>query len=74
MCCNLIIYRIDYYPRHAPKNFLFRGNMPISNGTFAYDDIVETMETIAKKKNLTMPGNFSLLDVRLADSQCKHHS
>ena len=55
---------IDYYPRDVPQNFLFRGNMPTINGSFAYDAIVSTMSTVARQNNLTFPDNFSLIDVR----------
>eukprot|EP00731_Ephydatia_muelleri_P021440 Em0014g31a len=55
---------IDYYPRgNVPQNFLFRGNMPTINGSFAYDAIVSTMSTVARQYNLTFPDNFSLIDV-----------
>ena len=55
---------IDYYPRSAPTNFLFRGNMPAINGSFAYKDLVQSMAAAAGKLNLSLPSNFSLVDVR----------
>ena len=58
--------RIDVYPRSTskPTNFLFRGNMPVVNGSFAYKEIVASMAKVAQDKNLTFPTNFSLVDVR----------
>ena len=59
-------HRIDIYPRTAakPTNFLFRGNMPVVNGSFAYNEIVASMAKVAQAKNLTLPTNFTLIDVR----------
>ena len=59
---------MDFYPKVAPKNFLFRGNMPISNNTFAYDILVKTLNSSASKMNVTLPKDFSILDVRLVSS------
>ena len=64
------VCRIDYYPHDAPKNFLFRGNMPISNGTFAYESLVNTLRAVSEKNNITLPRNFSILDVRYV--QCNY--
>ena len=58
--------RIDVYPRTTkPTNFLFRGNMPVINGSFAFKEIVASMAKVAQAKNLTFPTNFTLIDVRL---------
>lgn len=54
---------IDYYPRDKPVNFLFRGNMPKTNGTFIYDTLVTTMESVVTKRNLSFPSNFTLIDI-----------
>ena len=63
---SFALNRIDVYPRgmSKPTNFLFRGNMPVVNGTFAYAEIVSSMAKVAQAKNLTFPANFSLVDVR----------
>ena len=45
-------------------NFLFRGNMPVINGSFAYSEIVATMRGVAEKYNYSLPANFTLIDVR----------
>ena len=55
---------MDVYPRDKPQNFLFRGNMPVVNGSFAYDEVVKTMGGVAGKNNYTLPANFTLIDVR----------
>ena len=55
---------MDVYPRDLPTNFLFRGNMPVVNGSFAYSEIVMTMRGVAGKLNYTIPANFTLIDVR----------
>lgn len=54
---------IDVYPQIDPTNFLFRGNMPVINGSFAYNEIVATMTSVAGKHNYTLPTNFTLMDV-----------
>jgi hypothetical protein len=54
---------MDVYPRDLPTNFLFRGNMPVVNGSFAYSEIVMTMRGVAGKLNYTIPANFTLIDV-----------
>lgn len=61
----MLSIRIDYYPKSSsPTNFLFRGNMPVINNTFAYKEIMETMSEIVVKKNFTFPQNPSLIVVR----------
>ncbi len=62
---------MDFYPKDAPKNFLFRGNMPISNNTFAYDILVRTLNSSASNKNVTLSKDFSILDVRLVNGMIK---
>lgn len=37
--------------------------MPIVNGTFAYDQIISSMKSVAAAKNLTVPANFTLIDI-----------
>lgn len=46
-------------------NYLFRGNMPVVNGSFAYTEIVNSMRSTARENNLAFPDNFSLIDIRL---------
>ena len=55
---------IDFYPQGQPRNFLFRGNMPVLNGSFAYSAIMASMKDVAMANNLSLPSNFSLVDVR----------
>jgi hypothetical protein len=55
---------MDVYPPAQPTKFLFRGNMPIVNGTFAYAQITSTMEEIVKNGGFVMPANFDLIVVR----------
>lgn len=60
----LSFYRMDAYPQVNATNFLFRGNMPVINGSFAYSEIVMTMKTQAEKHKYKFPNNFTLIDVR----------
>lgn len=56
---------IDYYPRDgSPTNFLFRGNMPAINGSFAYKQLLMSMSAAAAKHNITLPTKLTLIDVR----------
>ncbi len=55
---------MDYYPRSSPRNFMFRGNMPKVNNSFAYKDLVASMSAVAKEHALTLPKNFTLIDIR----------
>ena len=60
-----IYHRIDVYPHTSkPTNLLFRGNMPVLNGSFAYTEIVASMAKTAQAQNYTFPTNFTLIDVR----------
>lgn len=58
---------MDYYPRtnttSRPRNFLFRGNMPIINGTFGYSSVVDTMKKVANANKLSIPDPFIFVDV-----------
>ena len=56
---------MDY---HLPDKFLFRGNMPLLNGTFAYKTIVTTMEAVLRANDFTPPSTFTLIDIRYAYS------
>ena len=60
-------YSIDFYPRDpgtTPKNFLFRGNMPVVNGTFVYSSLVDTIKTVSTQSGIKLPTNFKILDIR----------
>jgi hypothetical protein len=54
---------IDVYPKVNPTNFLFRGNMPVVKGKFAYNEVVATMKSVAEKYGYTLPANFTMMDV-----------
>ncbi len=64
MSSLLFYFRVDYYPKTEPHNFLFRGNMPVVKGEFAYDQIVTSMKAIITQKNHSFPVNFTLIDIR----------
>lgn len=55
---------IDAYPSATPTNFLFRGNMPVVNGSFAYSQIVSTMSSLIRGQGFTVPKDFDLIVVR----------
>ena len=67
---------MDYYPRtnttSRPRNFLFRGNMPIVNGTFGYSSVVDTMKKVANANKLSIPDPFIFVDVRYKHSIIIH--
>lgn len=48
------------------NNFFFRGNMPVVNGSFAYDTLIEYFQKRAKEANVPLPtANFTLVDLSL---------
>lgn len=55
---------MDVYPSSHPKNFLFRGNMPVVNGSFAYAKIRATMAGLIQDAGFTMPTKFYLIVIR----------
>eukprot|EP00483_Globobulimina_turgida_P004128 UN04136 len=50
---------------HNRGNWIFRGNSPIINDTFAYETLVEYMNIRANESNLTFPSNFYFVDISL---------
>jgi hypothetical protein len=45
-------------------NFIFRGDEPLANTTFAYDELVRYMSNKSKTQlNVSLPANFTLIDV-----------
>ncbi len=58
---------VDYHSKTG--NYLFRGNIPLKNGTFTYDELMTTLNEIAKKKlHRTIPKDALLIDVSLINS------
>ena len=47
------------------SNWMFRGNSPTINDTFAYDTLVEYMNIRANQSNLTFPSTFYFIDISL---------
>ena len=57
--------RMDRTPSSTGlNNFLFRGNQPINGSEFAYESLVATMRSLMATINVTLPDNFTLLDIR----------
>ncbi len=57
-------FSIDAYPPTSPTKFLFRGNMPLENGSFAYHQITSTMRGILQGQGFKVPQDFDLIVVR----------
>ena len=57
---------IDYNPAGA-GTWLFRTNLPLINGTFAYDTFLSLMRNRSEQANITFPENnqTNLIDVSL---------
>lgn len=51
----------------ATGNFLFRGNMPVANGAFQYDDLVQSMRNAAQAAGRTLPPQFRIIDISLVN-------
>ena len=44
-------------------NFLYRGNAPLNNSQFAYNELVSIMTERAQQSNLTFPSQFYFVDI-----------
>ncbi|MGL4348658.1 MAG: protein-tyrosine phosphatase family protein [Chlamydiales bacterium] len=53
---------------HTENNFLFRGNVPINNETFAYEELIETIKKSAADNNLDLKDDFKLTVISLLNS------
>ncbi len=60
-CHNLPIFSIAFSP---PDRYLFRGNMPLINGSFVYKNITDVMRKILVSAGHSLPSNFTLVDIR----------
>eukprot|EP01147_Barroeca_monosierra_P003631 gene3631-6210_t len=59
-------FNVEIPVGYSHYNMLFRGDLPITNHTFVYDELVSTMTTAAKDAaNLTFPAKFYLIDLSL---------
>lgn len=63
---------LDYSRVHlvdqANGNFLFRGNMPVNDTSFAYDQLVAMMAERAQAAGVEIPNEFYLVDLSLSNS------
>ena len=48
-------------------NLLFRGNMPVADGAFQYDALVQSMRDAAQAAGRTLPPQFRVIDVSLVN-------
>lgn len=56
-----LFYLVD----QVDKNFLFRGNMPQENGTFAYEQLTSSIEDTLSKLGINLPSDYQLHDLSL---------
>ena len=54
-------------------NYLFRGNMPLIDDHFAYDELLETMTKALEEHNLSLPDNLLMIDISLISNVFEHH-
>ncbi|KRX11074.1 hypothetical protein PPERSA_05183 [Pseudocohnilembus persalinus] len=47
------------------QNFMYRTNMPIKDGKFQYDELVEVFKQKADEAGLEFPSEFQLVDISL---------
>jgi hypothetical protein len=64
---NKRVHIFDAVPRKqgTGMNFMVRGNMPLNQTAFAYDQLSQIMAQRAKEMNLTWSPNFYLVDIAL---------
>lgn len=48
-------------------NLLFRGNMPVANGNFQHDDLIQAMRNAAQAAGRTLPPTFKVIDISLVN-------
>jgi len=68
--------RVHFIDRTPPEsglqNSFFRGNEPLLNGVFCYDELVQRMREIAiLEGNFTLPESFFLIDLSLLDLEVR---
>ena len=51
----------------ASGNVLFRGNMPVANGVFQYDQLVKAMRDAAQASGQVLPQTFKVIDISLVN-------
>jgi hypothetical protein len=52
---------------NASGNVLFRGNMPVANGVFQYDQLVKAMRDAAQASGQVLPPTFKVIDISLVN-------
>ncbi len=63
---------VDYDPESG--NYLFRGNMPIINGQFAFKEIIDTMNLrCTEQLETTLPEDIFVLDISLISKLAESH-
>ena len=63
---------VDYNP--VSGNYLFRGDMPIINGQFAYTELIDTMNLRSiEKLEATLPEDIYILDISLISKLNESH-
>lgn len=65
-CENLIfekVHLVDHNP--ATNNFFFRGNLPVLNSTFAYDELKTYFQIRAQESGFDFPSQFTLVDISM---------
>jgi len=71
LCCYASIEPLNFdrvrFVDSINGNYLFRGNQPELNGSFAYDTLKSYLTERAKESNITLPSEFFLFDVSLLD-------
>jgi hypothetical protein len=60
-----LVHLVD---RHAGAgNFLFRGDMPVANGSFQYDALVQALRASAAEYGTPLPTSFKVIDISLVN-------
>ena len=49
-------------------NYLFRGNMPVLNGKFCYDKLIDNLKDVLHSHNMTFPTNSYMVDLTYINS------
>jgi len=76
------VHLVDMYPRtcpdggnDCPRNYLFRGNNPVSNGVFNFTALTDALRTAASGEcGVKLPETFQFVDVDLENPTDKGYS
>ena len=59
---------IDTFQGEYYSNYLFRGNMPVIDKKFCYEELIKTLGKVLQTHNFSLPSSYYMLDVSYINS------